>query len=91
MPVVLETDASVSKSCCAVGYTARRQSELVSTSARLAEAATRGLSQLLAREAAQVEAIRDRSLRVTLALEARAQALCKLVLTVNNLYYTYCA
>ncbi|CAB3368358.1 Hypothetical predicted protein [Cloeon dipterum] len=76
-PVQLEADATVSKSCCSVGYCAKRQTEHVSQASTLAEEATKGLSRLISRETAEVDALRAQTLLLASVLWGRAQAVIK--------------
>ncbi|XP_065342461.1 inhibitor of nuclear factor kappa-B kinase subunit epsilon-like [Cloeon dipterum] len=76
-PVQLEADATVSKSCCSVGYCAKRQTEHVSQASTLAEEATKGLSRLISRETAEVDALRAQTLHLASVLWGRAQAVIK--------------
>jgi len=77
MPVNLEADATVSKSCCSIGYCAKRQTENVALASRLANEATKGLSKLIAREAAEVDSLKEQTLHLATVIEGRAQAILK--------------
>jgi hypothetical protein len=79
MPVNLEADATVSKTCCGIAHCAKRQTEHVAVAARLTAAATKNLSRLVAREAAEVEALKEQTLCLATVIEGRAQAILKCV------------
>jgi hypothetical protein len=77
MPVSLETDAAVAKNFCSLAYGAKRQAEYVATAARLAGKATKGFAALLAKEAAEIETLREQTSTLTKVLLERANLLLK--------------
>ncbi|XP_059478368.1 serine/threonine-protein kinase TBK1 [Neocloeon triangulifer] len=77
MPVNLEADATVSKSCCAIGYCVKRQTEHIARASILSNDATKGLSKLIAREASDVDSLKEQTLHLASVIEGRAQAILK--------------